>query len=242
MAKPTSTVKRAVVATLKWLSGAALIPMTVGWATALLALLREPTLPVDAAAQAFGLGAAAYLLVHLAFYQPKGLYQVGHRTMQVVTSFLLAGKVTPSGGAGRGGKGKGKGDSKSGGEDGGPSPVLVTVSPLLIPSSTIVLALVLKGVTYAVDLTPWLAWVVGLLGASAAFQWAMAVGTLQSGPERISSSGYLMSVNLICLVHLTITAACLALVFSDVSFPAYLRHALQATSQFYSRLTQQLFL
>ncbi|MBI4356187.1 MAG: hypothetical protein HY597_07080 [Candidatus Omnitrophica bacterium] len=244
MAKPTSTVKTAVVTTLKWLSGVALLPATAGWVVALLVMLREPTLPLDAAAQAFGIGVAAYLVAHLAFYQPKGLYHLGHRTIQIITAFLLAGKVAPSG-AGGGGKGKGKGKAESrgggNGDGGGPSPVMMTVSPLLIPSSTIVLALLLKGLTVAFDLTPWLAWVVGLLGASAAFQWAMAVGTLQAGQERISSSGYLMSVNLICLAHLTVTAACLAFLFSDVSFPAYLRQALAATSHLYSRLTEQLF-
>ena len=53
MAKPTSTAKNAVVTTLKWLSGVALVPATAGWFVALLAMLREPALPIDAAAQAF---------------------------------------------------------------------------------------------------------------------------------------------------------------------------------------------
>ena len=239
MAKPTWTVKAAVLSTLKWGFAVALVPLTAGWVRALLVMLREPSLPADAAAQLFGIGAMAYLVVHLAFYQPKGLYQAGHRVIQAATQFLFAGKVTP---AAVGSRGKGKGETRSRGGEAAGGSAMMTVSSLLIPSSTVVLALLVKGLTYLVDITPATGWIIGGLGASAAFQWAMAVGTLQAGPERLSSAGYLVSVNLICLAHLTLTAACLALVFGDVSFPAYLRQALAATSHLYQQLTQQLFL
>ncbi len=226
---------------LKILLGVVLIPIAVGATQAFLAELNHS----GAGARSFLTGLAVYLFIHLVVYKVKWLYDIGHAVLSRLASFCFGGKVVAMGAGGGGGdkpSGKGQKNAKGGepgGADGG-SP-LVALSPCLVPVYVILAAVAIAAAGWWRDLGRWnQAWA-GVLGALLTFHWMMTLETIQQRKETIASAGYVLSVVLIYLSSLSLTAAVLPWVVRSFDGLAYVASTYDASRALYVAVFHQLF-
>lgn len=216
--------------TLKILLGVLLVPVALGAAQAFLDELDRS----GVGTRPFFLGCAIYLFIHLVIYKVPWLYAASHAVLSRIAGFFFGGKVVAMGGGG-GEQGEGKG----GGSDGGRP--LAVLSPYLVPTYVILLigGLAVAGAWH--DLAPWHRAIAGAVGAMLTFHWIMTLETIQQKTETIASAGYTLSVVLIFLVSLSLTAVLLPLAVRDFNGLAYLASAYDASRALYAAVFHQLF-
>ena len=223
--------------TLKVLLGVLLVPIAIGSAQAFLDELDRS----GVGTRPFFLGCAIYLFIHLVIYKVTWLYAASHAVLSRIAGFFFGGKVVAMGGGG-GDKGPAKeqGDGKSGGSSDGGRPLAV-LSPYLVPTYVILLTggLAIAGMWH--DLGGWQRAIAGTVGAMLTFHWIMTLETIQQRKETIASAGYVLSVVLIFLVSLSLTAVLLPLAVRGFNGLAYLASAYDASRALYVAVFHQLF-
>ncbi len=230
---------------LRILLGLLLVPIALGATQAFQDELERS----GVGARPFMRGLTIYLFIHLVIYKAKWLFDASHAVLSRVAGFVFGGKVVAMGtGGGAGGEKEKGGKSKKGGKEGGQgggtgggSP-LVALSPFLVPTYVMLLAIAVGVVGMWHDLGRWSPVLCGLVGALLAFHWLMTLETIQQRKETIASAGYVLTVVLTYVISLSITAVALPLVVRAFAFPAYLASAYDASRAVYAALTHQLFL
>ena len=236
MGKAFSTLKQTLGRLVKALIGFALIPPVIGLARGVYQQLE----PLPAGSRSFAewglIGTASYLGVHLLFYKPAALFQVQHRLLSRLSTWLFGGQVSTV--APKGEKKPPKDKSSSGGASGS---TLLVLSAYLVPLYAVLVCLASWALRRWLG-SWWLDAGTGfLVGATLTMHWVMTADDLQRHRERFPLDVYLPGLGLIGLISVLIVGACLPLAVPEFSLPSLLADALAQAGAIYAAVLHALF-
>ena len=228
--------------TFRILVGLLLVPAAIGAMQGFLAELERS----GAGARPFMLGLAGYLFFHLVIYKASWLYGASHACLSRVSAVLFGGKVAVGENAESAAPSKksrkaDKPDTKTGRRSSDGGSTLVALSPLLVPTYALLAAAGVGLAGWWWDVGRWQAWSLGAISALLTFHWLMTLELIQEEQENIASAGYTLTVVLVYVISLTLTAAALPLAVRDFSMPTFLSSSCEAAKTLYVAIIRQLF-
>jgi len=147
----------------------------------------------------FALGFAAYLAVQFLFWRPLFLYVMGHELTHALAAVLQGGQADDLRVSAKGGMVKVN-----------VSNFLVNLAPYFFPIYTAAAALV-----FLIAADPYKPYLVGLIGFTLAFHFALTMYSLKQHQSDITEVGWLFAIPFIACVNVLITMGVLRLVAPD---------------------------
>lgn len=178
----------------------------------------------------FLLGGCGYLIVHAVFYKPIYLYVLGHELTHAISSILCGGKVKSIKVSAAGGRVL---TTKAN--------VFTRLSPYLVPIYTVLLFLLYLGLSLFSDTNRYVYLFIFLVGFSLVFHIVLTIDFLKKNQPDILKSGSFFSLFLIYIVNICIIAAISGFIFSEISFPAFLKDSFMHSKSIYISSFRQIF-
>lgn len=175
-------------------------------------------------------GIAAYVILHLFFFKPRYVYNLGHECMHVLASWLSFGRA---------------GNMKVSGEGGSvettKSNFFISLSPYFVPLYTILAALAYFGLSKITEITNYTPHFIFAIGFTLAMHIVLTVEALKVAQPDLLKTGYLFSLAVIYVLNIAITAFIISLVFTGFSFTEMVLQFCVETKALYITIFNQMF-
>lgn len=212
------------------LIGAASLPLIITISKAFYLQLANIYV-VDSRNQLYFLwGLAAYVAMHLFFFKPNFLYNLGHETVHVLTTWASFGKAK-----------KMKVSAEGGSVQTTKSNFFISISPYFVPLYTTLLCLAYFIISKFRDISVYAPYFVFFIGFTFTMHIIMTVEALKTAQPDLIKTGYLFSLSLIYLANLIVAGFIISLIFPGFSFIDMVLQFCVDTKALYILLFRQLF-
>jgi len=216
---------------LKLLLGILIIPVCIGVSVGFYEQLNRIKVISYYHQKYFVIGIVAYLVVHALIFKPSYLYIFSHEFMHAIATWMSGGKVKSF-----------KVSSKGGSVGVTKSNLFIALAPYFFPFYTVVVAIVFFAAKFFlknnIDYNPFLF----AIGFTLAFHIIITVDFLKIRQTDLMHAGYLFSICLIYIVNIIVIGLIFSLLFSSVTFKAFLMDIYLNSKDIYVGMYQQLFL
>jgi len=216
---------------LKLLLGILIIPVCIGVSVGFYEQLNRIKVISYYHQKYFVIGIVAYLVVHALIFKPSYLYIFSHEFMHAIATWMSGGKVKSF-----------KVSSKGGSVGVTKSNLFIALAPYFFPFYTIVVTMVFFVAKFFlknnIDYNPFLF----AIGFTLAFHIIITVDFLKIRQTDLMHAGYLFSICLIYIVNIIVIGLIFSLLFSSVTFKAFLMDIYLNSKDIYVGMYQQLFL
>lgn len=216
---------------LKLLLGILIIPVCIGISVGFYEQLNRIKVVSYYHQKYFVIGIVAYLVVHVLIFKPSYLYIFSHEFMHAIATWISGGKVKSF-----------KVSSKGGSVGVTKSNLFIALAPYFFPFYTIVVTIVFFAVKFflikSIDYNPLLF----AIGFTLAFHIIITVDFLKIRQTDLMHAGYLFSICLIYIVNIIVIGLIFSLLFSSVTFKAFLMDTYLNSKDIYVGMYRQLFL
>ena len=209
---------------LKWIAAVLLLPVCVGAATALGAVLRRcggaDTVWVPMLA-----GALCWMVIYVLLPKPMWLYVVGHELTHAVWTWAFGGRVRGF-----------RATSNGGHVVVTRNNFLIALAPYFFPFYAVLVVLLFVAGNLLWDWRSCAPWFHLLLGAAYAFHLTLTAHILKTRQTDITQQGYLFSAVIIFLGNAGVLLAAIPLLTGSVSVPEAFRWWCEGTGEVFRRL------
>lgn len=175
-------------------------------------------------------GIAAYIVMHLFFFKPNYVYNLGHEGVHVLSTWLSLGKA------------KNLKVSKEGGSvQTTKSNFFINISPYFVPIYTIILCAAYFVISKFTDISIYLPYFIFFIGFTFAMHIIMTVEVLKVSQPDLIKTGYLLSLSLIFVLNLFLAGFIISLIFTGFSFVDMAMQFCVETKELYILIYRQLF-
>lgn len=178
----------------------------------------------------FMYGLTSYVVMHIFFFKPKYLYNMGHEGVHVISTWLSFGKAKNV-----------KVSSEGGSVETTKSNFFISLSPYFIPVYTLLLCLAYFIFSKLQDTSAYTPYFIFFLGFTLAMHIIMTVEALRVAQPDLIKTGYLFSLSLIYLINVMIAGLIIGFIFTGFSFADMFMDFCNGTKAVYILIFNQLF-
>ncbi|MBI4336049.1 MAG: hypothetical protein HY589_05280 [Candidatus Omnitrophica bacterium] len=212
------------------LAGVISIPLTITVSKAFYYQLSGMSM-FESRNQAYFLyGAASYIIMHLFLFKPNFVYNLGHETVHVLSTWISFGKAKNMRVSGEGGSVQ---TSKSN--------FFINISPYFVPIYTVILCLAYFLISKFNDISQYTPVFVFFIGFTLAMHIVMTVDALKISQPDLIRTGYLLSLSSIYVINMVAAAFVISLIFAGFSFSDFFTQFCLETKSLYFDIYRQLF-
>lgn len=210
--------------------GVVALPLTIPISKAFYSQLANISV-MDSKNQLYFLwGASAYIVMHLFFFKPNYVYNLGHEGVHVLSTWLSFGKAKNM-----------KVSSYGGSVQTTKSNFFISLSPYFVPIYTILLCLAYFFISKARDISAYSPYFIFAIGFTFAMHIVMTVDALKVSQPDLINTGYLFSMALIYILNLFLAGFIISLIFPGFSFTDMALQFCAETRELYLFIFKQLF-
>jgi len=176
-------------------------------------------------------GIIAYVILHLFFFKPSYVYNLGHEIVHVLTTWLSLGKAKNM-----------KVSEQGGSVQTTKSNAFVSISPYFVPFYTLLVCGAYFAVSRFRDISGYAPYFIFFIGFTFAMHIIMTVEALKGGQPDLIKTGYLFSLAWIYVINVVIAGFIIGLIFSGFSFADMCVQFSDEAKALYISLSQQLFI
>ena len=212
------------------LIGAACLPLTITASRAFWAQLQGLTM-LDSGNQIYFLwGVCSYVVMHLFFFKPQYIYNLGHEVVHVFSTWLSFGraknlKVSDQGGSVQTTK----------------SNFFINISPYFIPIYTLLLCLAYFLLSKFGDVTNYAPYFIFFIGFTFTMHILLTAEALKAAQPDLIKTGYLFSLSLIYVINVMLAGWIIGMIFPGFSFVDMAVQFYNDSRGFYTAIYRQLF-
>jgi len=179
----------------------------------------------------FSWGAVSYVIMHLFFFKPHYVYNLGHEVVHVLSTWLSLGRAR---------------NVKVSGEEGRVqttrSNFFINISPYFLPIYTIILCVSYFLLSKFTDAPNYSAYFIFFIGFTFSMHIIMTVEALRTSQPDLIKTGYLFSLSLIYVFNVLVAGLVISLIFTGFSFVDMMMQFFIETKELYIFIFRQLFL
>jgi len=215
---------------LRILIGAVCLPLAVTVSKSFYGQLSGITL-LDLQDQRYFLwGVACYIILHLFFFKPNYIYNLGHEVVHVLSTWLSFGKAKNL-----------KVSEKGGSVQTTKSNFFISISPYFIPIYTVILCLAYFIVSRFGDVSGAVPYIIFFIGFTLTMHIVLTVDALKVSQPDLIKTGYLFSLSFIYVINIIVAAFVISLIFTGFSFVEFFVNFYIQTKDMYVEIFRQLF-
>lgn len=175
-------------------------------------------------------GAASYIVIHLFFFKPNYIYNLGHEAVHVISTWLSFGKAKNL-----------KASSQGGSIQTTKSNFFINISPYFVPIYTLILCLAYFVISKFRDIAPYAPYFIFFIGFALAMHIILTVDALKIAQPDLIKTGYLFSLSLIYVINIILVGFVISLILTGFSFVDFFLQFCLETKELYILIFRQLF-
>ena len=210
--------------------GVAFLPLTITISKAFYYQLSGISIFDSKNQMYFLYGVVSYVILHLFFFKPNYVYNLGHEVVHVISTWLSFGKAKNL-----------KVSSQGGSVQTTKSNFLINISPYFVPIYTVILCLAYFLISKFNDISQYAPSFIFFIGFTLAMHIVLTVDALKIAQPDLIRTGYLFSLSLIYVINIIAVGFVISLIFTGFSFADFFMQFYVGTRELYLSLFRQLF-
>ena len=152
-------------------------------------------------------GMGTYIVMHLFFFKPNYVYNLGHETVHVLSTWLSFGKAKNM-----------KVSSEGGSVQTSKANFFISISPYFVPIYTILLCVAYFAISKFTDISGYMPYIVFFIGFTFTMHIILTVEALKVAQPDLIKTGYLFSLSIIYVINILLASFIIGLIFTGFSF------------------------